>query len=88
MKGKRQTITWHVDDLKSSHEDPEVNDEFHTWLNTKYGDEKLGKVCAVREKHHQYFGMILDFSTPRKLKLLYLFSLHRVVILNTTIGND
>jgi Reverse transcriptase (RNA-dependent DNA polymerase) len=69
VKGKRQTITWHVDDLKSSHEDPEVNDEFHTWLNMKYGDKKLGKFHTVRGKHHQYLGMILDYSTPRKLKL-------------------
>jgi hypothetical protein len=28
IKGKQQTVTWHVDDLKSSHVDPTVNNEF------------------------------------------------------------
>ena len=32
INGKQHTITWHVDDLKSSHVDSKVNDEFHKWL--------------------------------------------------------
>jgi hypothetical protein len=32
VNGKQHTVTWHVDDLKSSHIDPKVNDDFHTWL--------------------------------------------------------
>ena len=28
---KQQTLTWHVDDLKSSHVDPIFNDEFAEW---------------------------------------------------------
>jgi hypothetical protein len=31
VKGKQHTITWHVDDLKSSHVDPKVNNEFLAW---------------------------------------------------------
>jgi Reverse transcriptase (RNA-dependent DNA polymerase) len=69
VKGKRHTITWHVDDLKSSHEDAKVNDEFHKWLDMKYGGDKLGKVRATRGKVHNYLGMTLDYSTPKKLKL-------------------
>jgi hypothetical protein len=69
VKGKRHTITWHVDDLKSTYEDAKVNDEFHKWLDIKYGDDKLGKVRATRGKEHNYLGMTLDCSTPKKLKL-------------------
>jgi hypothetical protein len=29
VNGKQQTVTWHVDDLKSSHVDSRVDDNFH-----------------------------------------------------------
>jgi len=32
IDGKQHTITWHVDDVKSSLEDSKVNDEFFDWL--------------------------------------------------------
>ena len=67
--GKRHTRTWHVDDLKSSHEDAKVNHKFHKWLDMKYGDDKLGRVRATRGKIHNYLGMTLDYSTSKKLKL-------------------
>jgi hypothetical protein len=68
VKGKRHTFTCHLEDLKSSHEDAKANDEFHKWLDIKYGDHKLGKVRATRGKIHNYLGMTLDYSTPKKLK--------------------
>ena len=46
-----------------------MNDDFHKWLNKKYGDKKLGEVRAVRGKKHKYLGMTLDYSDPKKLKL-------------------
>jgi hypothetical protein len=69
VKGKQQTVTWHVDDLKSSHVDPAVNDSFLNWLEMKYGDEEIGKVKAVRGKRHDYLAMILDYSTPGAVKV-------------------
>jgi hypothetical protein len=42
--GKQQTVTWHVDDLKSSHVDSKVNDEFAEWCEETYGSEDLGHV--------------------------------------------
>ena len=33
VNGKQQTIKFHVDDLLSSHQQREVNDEFLKWLN-------------------------------------------------------
>jgi hypothetical protein len=37
VNGSTHTIKFHVDDLKSSHIDPKVNDQFLKWLNHKYG---------------------------------------------------
>ena len=48
VNGKQHTITWHVDeDLKSLHEDPKVNDEFHQWCEKIYGSEETGHVKVV-----------------------------------------
>lgn len=69
VNGKQHTITWHVDDVKSSHKDPKVNDEFHKWLNDMYGDPKIGEVKAHRGKVHEYLGMTLDYRTPGKVKI-------------------
>jgi hypothetical protein len=60
IKNKQQTIRFHVDDLKSSHVDSKVNDEFLEWANDKYG--RHGKVVATRGKVHEYLGMKFDFS--------------------------
>jgi hypothetical protein len=51
VKGKQHTVTWHVDDLKSSHEDPHVNDEFYQWLEKTYGNPSLAAVKAKRRKY-------------------------------------
>jgi hypothetical protein len=36
-KGLQQTLLFHVDDLKSNHKDPKVNDEFEQLLQSNYG---------------------------------------------------
>jgi hypothetical protein len=69
IEGKQQTITWHVDDLKSSHVSAAVNDHFHQWLESKYGDPQIGQVKAVRGKRHDYLGMILDYTEVGKVKI-------------------
>ena len=45
VNGKQQTIKFHLDDLLSSHQQREVNDEFLKWLNKKYGHH--GEVTAT-----------------------------------------
>jgi len=65
VKGKQHTLTWHVDDIKSSHEDSKVNDEFHDWLQQMYGD--VAEVKSTRGKIHDYLGMILDYSIESKV---------------------
>jgi hypothetical protein len=69
VNGKQQTITWHVDDLKSSHVDPKVNDDFLKWLEMTYGDPKIGQVKAIRGKRHDYLAMNLDYNIPGVVKI-------------------
>jgi hypothetical protein len=61
---KQHTVKWHVDDLKSIHVDPMVNDKFQVWCRKVYGSDALGHVKVVRGKIHDYLAMILDFSIP------------------------
>jgi len=68
VNGKQHTVTWHIDDLKSSHVDPKVNDDFHAWCEKMYGGES-GKVKVVRGKEHDYLAMILDYSQEGALKV-------------------
>ena len=69
INGRQHTITWHVDDVKTSHVDPKVNDEFHTWRKRKYGINKIGYVTTGRGKKHDYFAINLDYSEKSKLKI-------------------
>jgi len=69
VNGKQHTVTWHVDDLKSSHVDPKVNDKFLEWLKTKYASDKIGEVKSVRGHRHDYLAMELDFSRPGVLQV-------------------
>ena len=69
VKGNQQTVTWHVDDTKVSHINPEVNSEFCKWCEEKYGDEENGKVKIHRGKIHDYLAMKLYYNTPNKVKI-------------------
>ena len=69
VNGKQHTVTWHVDDLKSSHVDSKVNDEFLKWLKAKYASDNIGTVKAVRGLSHDYLAMVLDYSCPGVLRV-------------------
>ena len=60
ISNKQHTIIFHVDDLKSSHEDRKVNDKFEKWLQDKYGEH--GKVKVHHGMKHDYLGMVLDYG--------------------------
>ena len=79
IDGKQHTVTWHVDDVKASHEDFKVNDAFHKWCEDKYGSEELGHVTAVRGKRHDYLGVNLDFSEKGKLKVDMIYYIERMM---------
>jgi hypothetical protein len=60
VNGATHTVKFRVDDLKSSHIDVKVNDNFLIWLNGKYG--KHGEVKATRGKVHNYLGMTFTYG--------------------------
>ena len=60
INAKQCTVTWHIDDLKISHEDPAVVESFLTDLQAEFGS--LGDISVSRGKRHDYLGMFLDFS--------------------------
>ena len=67
--GKQQTVTWNVDDLKSSHVNPKVNQEFAECRIENYRSNGLGHVKVLRGKIHGYLGMIMDFTQEGYLKI-------------------
>ena len=67
IKGKQQTIRFHINDLMSSHVDKHVNDQFLAWLEEKYGEH--GRVKLTRGKIHEFLGMTLDFSAQGKMRV-------------------
>jgi len=67
VKSAEHTVVFHVDDLKSSHKDPKVNDDFAKWLEQTYW--KQGKVKINLGKLHEYLGMKLDLSVRGKLNV-------------------
>ena len=69
VNSMQHTVTWHVDDLKSSHADAKVNDEFLEWLKKTYAADKIGEVKVVRGHRHDYLAMILDYSSPGVMKV-------------------
>jgi hypothetical protein len=69
INGKQHTVTWHVDDLKSSHVDPKVNDKFLEWLKSKYASDETGEVKAMHGHRHDYLATVLDYSRPGLLQV-------------------
>jgi hypothetical protein len=65
----QHTLAWHVNDLKSSHVDSAVNNEFLEWLQKKYTNDNIGKVKATKGVKHNYLAMVLDYSKQRVLKV-------------------
>ena len=66
INGKQCTILWHVDDLKISHEDPEVVTNIIEMIEAEFGKE--APLTKARGKVHEYLGMTIDFSTDGKVR--------------------
>ena len=58
VNGKQLTLTWHVDDVKASHKDKKVIDDFVQWIRDKYED--VTPVKPSRGKKHNYLVMMVD----------------------------
>jgi hypothetical protein len=69
VNNKQHTVTWHVDNLKASHSDSKVNDDFLKWLEKMYGNEKVAPVKSSRDKIQDYLVMKLDYHEEGKLNV-------------------
>jgi hypothetical protein len=69
VDGHQHTITWHVDDVKSSHVDKKMNDDFLHWLKAMYASDGIGELKVTRGLRHNYLAMTLDYTVPGTLKL-------------------
>ena len=67
VNGKQLTLTWHVDDVKASHMEKEVINDFIDWIKLMCGD--VTPVKPSRGKVHDCLAMILDYSTPGEVKM-------------------
>lgn len=65
--GKQLTVAWHVDDLKISHVDVGMVDDFIAQLEEEFGKET--PLNKSRGKVHDYLGMILDFTNPGEVSV-------------------
>ena len=61
IQGNQHTVRLHVDDILSSNK---VNDEFRTWLESKFG--KLKHVTVSRGKIHKFLGVTSNFTEKGK----------------------
>jgi hypothetical protein len=66
-KCKGHNDTFHVDDVKSSHKQAKVNDDFAIWLQEMYGEH--AEVKCHRGDRHVYLGMVFDYSRKGKFKI-------------------
>ena len=67
IDGNQCTIVWHVDDLKISHVNPDVVTDILNKLEDKYRGKEV-PLTVSRGKIHDYLGMVIDYTTPGKVK--------------------
>ena len=49
MQAHQMTVSWHVDDLKISHKDPKVVDDFIQWVKTTMNREEVTSPTVSKE---------------------------------------
>jgi hypothetical protein len=59
---KQFTLTWHMEDIKMSHDDHKEVTRIIEWLKGIYGDN----MHVSRGLVYDYLGMTLDYSTKEK----------------------
>eukprot|EP00934_Nitzschia_sp_Nitz4_P001751 Nitzschia sp. Nitz4//scaffold498_size9664//8500//9573//NITZ4_009089-RA/size9664-processed-gene-0.2-mRNA-1//1//CDS//3329553090//1751//frame0 len=67
VNGTQLTVAWHVDDLKISHKEPKVVDQFIERMRETFGKET--PLSESRGRIHDYLGMTLDYSVPGKVTI-------------------
>jgi hypothetical protein len=67
IDGKQCTVLWHVDNLKISHVNPDVNTSIIGLIEAEFGKET--PITITRGRVHDYLGMTLDYSDKGKVKI-------------------
>ena len=67
VNGEQLTICLHVDDLKSSHICPKVNDNVLQWIKDMFGQPS--EVKTTQGPQHNYLGMTLNYSVPGQVSI-------------------
>jgi hypothetical protein len=65
IEGSQFTLTWHVDNIKMSHKDPEEVTKVIDWLKDIYGNN----MHVSRGLVYDYLGMTLDYTTKDEVKV-------------------
>ena len=67
VNSEQLTICRHVDNLKSSHINPKVNDEFLQWIKDTF--RQLREVKTTQGLLHDYLDMTFDYSVPGQVSI-------------------
>lgn len=65
INGEQLTVQFHANDLKASHQDTKVLDEFLEDLQKEFGKED--ELTETKGKVHEYLGMTIDYSLTNKV---------------------
>ncbi len=74
IDGKQLTVTWHVDDLKASHENEFELTKLVMFLAKKYGDQ----ITVNHGTMHDYLGMDMDYSIDGVVRLSMVKHLEKI----------
>ena len=78
VNGEQITVQFHVDDLKVSHKDETVLEDFLTNLRDEFGQED--ELTENKGLVHEYLGMTIEYSSPRKVVFTMFDYLEDVIV--------
>ena len=78
VNGEQITVQFHVYDLKVSHNDQNVLDDFFDELRSEFVQE--GELMENRGLVHVYLGIIIDYSIAEKVVSTMFDSLEDVIV--------
>ena len=78
MNGEQVTLQFQVDDLKVSHKDQAVLDDFHDKLRNKFGQED--ELMENKGLVHRYLGTTTDYSIAGKVVFTMFDNLEDVIV--------
>jgi len=78
VENEQLTVQFHVDDLKASHKDNKVLEQFLKDLRSEFGNET--ELSETRGLIHDYLGMTIDYSIPGKVAFTMFDFLEDVIV--------